>query len=73
MQRHCTVAKYGLMHLMAVNMCLWSRTVVDQTLRKLRGAAENDTTSMEVVITSSGNYTGKRSHSEIVYVCVCDS
>lgn len=43
MLTHQSLAKFGLMHMMATNICEWHRTVVVETLETLTEEAEGQT------------------------------
>lgn len=43
MLTHQSLAKFGLMHMMATNICEWYRTVVVETLETLSEEAEGQT------------------------------
>lgn len=43
MLTHQSLAKFGLMHMMATNICEWYRTVVVETLETLTEEAEGQT------------------------------
>ena len=39
LQRHKLLARFGLMHLAATNVCIWIRTIIEETFRDVLFAA----------------------------------
>ncbi|XP_048777253.2 proton channel OtopLc-like [Ostrea edulis] len=41
--RYKTVARFGLMHMLATNLCVWAQNIVQETLREIRHLSETKT------------------------------
>ncbi|XP_071127125.1 proton channel OtopLc-like [Mytilus edulis] len=42
-QRHKTLARFGLMHMVATNMCVWLETIVVETIREVEKTSQIET------------------------------
>lgn len=43
--RYKTVARFGMMHMVATNICVWTQNIVQETLREIRHLPLTDKTS----------------------------
>lgn len=45
--RYKTIARFGMMHMVATNLCVWTQNIVQETLREIRHLHQPDRGSNE--------------------------
>ncbi|XP_061185369.1 proton channel OtopLc-like [Saccostrea echinata] len=58
--RYKTVARFGLMHMVATNVCVWVQNIVQETLREIRPLYETGAGTNETRDSVVQNHTGYR-------------
>ena len=63
-QRHKTLARFGLMHMVATNMCVWLETIVVETIREVEKTSQIET-SVTVMPLVEGTTTSSAENSKL--------
>lgn len=63
--RYKTIARFGMMHMVATNLCVWTQNIVQETLREIRHLHQpergsNESSDKEISLVSSRNLTKYR-------------